>query len=355
MLTKQEILRILDQKDRITTGELVVAFHVSRQYAHALMSQLVQDGLVIRLGKTRNAFYVRKKFIDAHPELVPHRFNLRLRNTGLEEHAVLEKIETEFISLRTLSEHARNIFTFAFSEMLNNAIEHSEGKSITIELRSEEGVLIFVIRDNGIGVFRNVMRKKKLNSELEAIQDILKGKTTTIPHSHSGQGIFFTSRAADTFMLRSFNQILIVDTENNDVRIERSTVPKRGTEVTFLLKMGTERHLSHVFREYTNLTKESDYGFDKTDIHVKLYSASGVNISRSQARRILHGLEKFMFIRFDYEQVPLIGQAFADEIYRVFHNKYPHITLENIHMNESVAFMVERAKTDARREKKDTV
>ncbi len=350
MLTKQEILRILEQKERVTTNELVTAFHISRQYAHALMKQLVRDGLVIRLGKTRNAFYVSQKFLDAHPELVPQRFDLRLKNSGLEEHAVLEKLENECISLRYLSEHARNIFTFAFSEMLNNAIEHSEGKSITIELRIEQSVLVFVVRDNGIGVFRNVMRKKKLNSELEAIQDILKGKTTTIPHSHSGQGIFFTSRVADTFVLRSFDQVLIVDTKNSDVRVEKSSIPKRGTEVIFTLKTGTERHLSDVFREYTNLTEESDYGFDKTDIHVKLYSANGVNISRSQARRILHGLEKFTVIRFDYEQVPIIGQAFADEIYRVFHNKYPHIRFEDAHMNESIAFMVERAKTDARRE-----
>jgi len=45
----------------------------------------------------------------------------------------------------------------------------------------------------------------------------------------------------------------------------------------------------------------------------------------------------------------MIGQAFADEIYRVFHNKYPEIKIEEINMNETVKFMVERSKTEALR------
>jgi hypothetical protein len=49
----------------------------------------------------------------------------------------------------------------------------------------------------------------------------------------------------------------------------------------------------------------------------------------------------------DYDQVPTIGQAFADEVYRVFTQKYPRIQIENIHMNEAVKFMVERAKKEA--------
>lgn len=68
-----------------------------------------------------------------------------------------------------------------------------------------------------------------------------------------------------------------------------------------------------------------------------------------EARRILSGLEKFRVILFDYDKVPMVGQAFADEIYRVFHNKYPEIKIEEINMNDTVKFMVERTKTESLR------
>ncbi|MFH0834705.1 MAG: STAS-like domain-containing protein, partial [Patescibacteria group bacterium] len=71
---------------------------------------------------------------------------------------------------------------------------------------------------------------------------------------------------------------------------------------------------------------------------------SGVHISRSQARRVLAGLEKFKVIVFDFDKVPMIGQAFADEIFRVFHDKHPQIRLETANMNEGVEFMIKRAK-----------
>ena len=42
----------------------------------------------------------------------------------------------------------------------------------------------------------------------------------------------------------------------------------------------------------------------------------------------------------------MIGQAFADEIFRVFNTEHPEIELEPINMPESVKLMVERAKND---------
>ena len=72
-------------------------------------------------------------------------------------------------------------------------------------------------------------------------------------------------------------------------------------------------------------------------------------VSRSQARQILSTLENFDIILFNFTNVPLVGQAFADEIYRVFHNNHPKIKLEESNMNEAVKFMIERAKTEAKK------
>ncbi|HLD75966.1 MAG TPA: STAS-like domain-containing protein, partial [Candidatus Norongarragalinales archaeon] len=71
-----------------------------------------------------------------------------------------------------------------------------------------------------------------------------------------------------------------------------------------------------------------------------------VYVSRSQARRILSGLEKFRKILLDFDRVPNVGQAFADEVFRVFQNRHPEISIVPIQMNKAVRFMVERAKAN---------
>jgi hypothetical protein len=114
--------------------------------------------------------------------------------------------------------------------------------------------------------------------------------------------------------------------------------------VFFEINTESQSRLNDVFREYTNQSGDDELGFDKTDVHVKLYVKGGVHISRSQARRILSGLEKFKVVVMDYDKIPLIGQAFADEIYRVFLNKYPEIKIINENANDAVQFMVSRAK-----------
>jgi hypothetical protein len=139
----------------------------------------------------------------------------------------------------------------------------------------------------------------------------------------------------------------MIDNKLPDVFIERVKRMKRGTRVTFQLSTSSSLHLNDVFRKYTHSGAGKDYGFDRTEVRVKLYTMAGVHISRSQARRVLAGLEKFKVILFDFDKVPVVGQAFADEIFRVFRHKYPNIKLETANMNEGVRFMVERAKKEA--------
>lgn len=349
MLTKDKILETAKKKGRIRTKDFTQPFGVSRQYVNLLIGELLATKELIRIGSTKNAFYVLPEYIKDHPSVLPSKFFKRLKNSQLEEHKILAEIEQKFPQLNELKEHIKNIFTFGFSEMLNNAIEHSGSRTINIEISVTGDELWFIVSDSGIGVFRNVMQKKHLKSEIEAIQDILKGKTTTIPQSHTGQGIFFTSKASDIFILDSFGYQMTVNNKTHDVTARTISIIKRGTRVIFRIKTGSNKHLSDVFKKYTNLTDESDYGFDKTEIRVKLYTSSGINISRSQARRILHGLEKFKIILLDFDKVPMVGQAFADEIYRVFQNKYPEIKIQEENMNDAVRFMIERSKTDAAR------
>jgi len=341
--TIEIILKLASEKDVITTKDIFSKLGISRQAASHHLRSLVKQGLLIKRGKTIGSYYIlaQKALL-----LVTDRVHMRLRREGLEEHGVFTTFRDQTPFMRELKENISSILFYAFSEMLNNAIEHSRSKWIEIEISRNDINLNFIISDFGIGVFRNVMNTRNLNSEIEAIQDLLKGKTTTAPHSHSGEGIFFTSKVADTFILDSFGYRLRVDNTIDDVFIEKPEKMNHGTKVEFNIALGSSRHLSEIFGRFVVNQKEP--GFNKTEIKVRLFVVGDIYISRSQARRILSGLEKYETVIFDFDKVTTVGQAFADEILRVFANNHPKMNLEAINMIEPVKFMVERARNAAK-------
>jgi anti-sigma regulatory factor (Ser/Thr protein kinase) len=300
---------------------------------NVIVNSLVKEGKLMKVGSTRNAVYMH----PAHARAVSTVIKKRFANKGLKEHEVLDALEKRNSLLRSLPENIRSIFTYAFSEMLNNAIEHSSSAHVEVTIEKNKD-LTFSINDYGIGVFKNIMHKRHLQSALEAVQDLLKGKTTTAPQAHSGEGIFFTSKIADIFSLESFGYTLTVNNLLKDVFFEETKPAKRGTKVYFQVSSDSAKHLIDVFKQHQSDPEER--AFDKTEI--KLYAMGTIHISRSQARRVLSGLEKFRLVVLDFDHVPNIGQAFADEVFRVFKNAHPTIALQPINMNEAVQFMVER-------------
>ncbi|MBI2442729.1 MAG: STAS-like domain-containing protein, partial [Candidatus Levybacteria bacterium] len=148
------------------------------------------------------------------------------------------------------------------------------------------------------------------------------------------------SKIADVFILESFQYRLRVDNIVKDIFIEELTPLKKGTKVTFTLSSASKKHLNDVFSQF--ITTPGEVGFDKTEIKVRLYTSGTVYISRSQARRILTGLDKFKTIILDFDRATTVGQAFADEIFRVFQQRHPDIKIVPINMVEPVKFMIDR-------------
>jgi hypothetical protein len=115
-----------------------------------------------------------------------------------------------------------------------------------------------------------------------------------------------------------------------------------GTKVAFVIFEDSRRNLTEVFKKYT----DESFKFSATEVTVKLYQPGGLHsfVSRSQARRILYGLDKFRKITLDFSGVAMVGQGFADEIFRVWKNKYPKTEIISINDNEDIRFMMSRAK-----------
>lgn len=307
----------------------------SRQWVSTLLNQLAENNKLYRSRVGRHVYYV----LPENKDLLKKRVQKKLVNKSLQEDQVLDELKSEAIFLRDLKENVDSILYYAFTEMLNNAIEHSKSKSIEVSMEELENVIAFEVLDKGIGVYNCIMQKKKLNTELEAIQELLKGKTTTLPHSHTGEGIFFTSKIAGIFILDSFEYRLRVDNRIDDVFVEK--IDKYiGTKVRFELDKNSSKHLNDVFMNYQS--RPGSYSFDKTKVYIKLFTTGTIYISRSQARRLTGGLDKFKTIILDFKGIKTIGQAFADEIFRVFATRHPSIKIETVNANEAVTFMIKR-------------
>ncbi|EGQ72796.1 hypothetical protein HMPREF9094_2758 [Fusobacterium animalis ATCC 51191] len=111
--------------------------------------------------------------------------------------------------------------------------------------------------------------------------------------------------------------------------------------ILIYLSLLQKEQLKKFFDEYTS----DDFVFNKTKITVHLakdYLGHDF-VSRSLAKRILMNVEKFKIIVLDFENIDNIGQGFADEVFRVFKNKNPDITIVPVNMNEEIEFMINRA------------
>ena len=77
---------------------------------------------------------------------------------------------------------------------------------------------------------------------------------------------------------------------------------------------------------------------------VRLLCSAGENVvSRSQAKRLLVGSERFEEVMLDFEGVPEIGQAFSDEVFRVFKNQHPGTRIAWTRACPDVERMIQRA------------
>jgi anti-sigma regulatory factor (Ser/Thr protein kinase) len=235
-----------------------------------------------------------------------------------------------------LSDPARSVLHYAVSEMVNNVIDHSGSDDLTVGISMRDNDVTLSIKDAGVGVFEKVRAAMDLDSHFDALGQLSKGKLTTDPERHTGEGIFFTSKAVDKFTLSANGIEWIVDSIVGDVAVGVSDNAV-GTVVGLAHDMGSTRTLESVFGGYS-----SDLAFDRSRAIVKLFQHGERFVSRSEARRLASGLDKFNTVIVDFVGVRSVGQGFVDELFRVWASNHTDTILEPVNMNASVEFMVRR-------------
>lgn len=335
MDARRKILAYLARRRSATGGELRSHLGVSRQALSVHVRSLIEAGKLVRSGAARGARYMLR---DRAPPPAAVSRVLRLRR--LDEARVWDELAAGLNLRHALRPNVEAIAHYAFTEMLNNAIEHSESNRCSISFQLGPGMVSFDVRDPGIGVFHSIASKLHLESEPAALVELLKGRTTTMREAHTGEGIFFTSRAADRFVLRSHRVQVEWSRAKDDVFVSNPRF-LRGTAVTFAIQRSSRRRLEEVFGEFA--PEEYDFQFQKTKVLVKLLQRDFV--SRSEAKRLIANLEKFSEIVLDFRDVKSVGQGFADEVFRVFGRRYPAIKITTENTSPAIDAMIRHVRS----------
>lgn len=307
-------------------------FSISRQAINRHLQLLTQQGLIEVSGATRNKKYQLKAI---------ERFTAIYSLANLEEHRVWGKEIAPRLLKLDLPKSIMTIWEYGFTEMLNNAIDHSNGIQVIVSLDIYATYAELQFRDNGEGIFRKICRLLDLDDERHAILELSKGKLTTDPANHSGEGIFFTSRLFDSFIISSGKVFFSHEFHELEDWILEKEASTTGTFVELALNHNAQHTIKEVFNTYAS---GEDFGFVKTVVPVRLalYGNESL-ISRSQAKRVLARVDRFKVVIFDFDGVEAIGQAFADEIFRVFKNRRSDIQIQYIKANSDTETMILRA------------
>jgi len=308
---------------------------ITRQTTHKYLKNFITDSLIRSIGKTKGVQY---KFVS-----IKHEFELPMEQVKSESDVWTGKIVP---ILPDLTKNVYDICNYGFTEMLNNVIDHASATKVTIEVQYNLYSIKFWITDNGVGIFNKIQRDLKLATPQQSILELAKGKFTSDPSRHGGEGIYFTSRMFDIFAILS-GTLRFLGQDKNDWIFDAPIGEIDGTAVFMEIIRSSKRKNQDVFSQFTLETE--DHVFRKTKIPLKLMQYEGESlVSRSQAKRLLARADKFVEVILDFNGIKFIGQAFADEIFRVFHNQHPEVNIIHVNATKEVEDMIRHVTTEVR-------
>jgi anti-sigma regulatory factor (Ser/Thr protein kinase) len=310
------------------------SFGVTRMTVHRHLNRLLRDKKIVKTGTTKGAAYFLKTSLD---KTLIFQIDAKTR---------AEKIWAEYMSedYSRLPDPVEEICHYAFVQIFNNALLHSDGKGVVVKSIWKKDSLELNIIDDGAGIFQRIQKAIGVRDMRESILHLSKGKFTTAPEDHSGQGIFLVSRLFDVFGIFSDGLFYCKDNLRDDWFLEKRKISKsKGTRVSMAIAFDTERTLRQVAGRYGKDMSATSV-FDKTEVLIQLSQLQGEPyISREQAQRVLSGLERFRRVVLDFKNIPTVGQAFVDEVFHGFRSRHPAIDIETVHANADVRFMIEKS------------
>ncbi len=315
-------------------------FSISREAFRLHLQKLIESGMVAEEGYGKGRRYLPGPNFVVAEEVWRHSLLTReLKKKG--EDQVFQDAMRPLLETRLNLKDVKRV-QYAATEILNNVIDHSKSNEATITMSRLKDDFDLVIEDDGLGVFATIKKYFSLADMFEAAGELAKGKRTTDPSHHAGEGLFFSARMADWFSAEA-NSIKYTYSEPKDDWSIGPSEQTRGSRITLKFDLTSNKTTESVFDKFTK-----DYNFEEKS--PRLVSPYIINLpkgdfpSRSQAKKILAGAEQFTSIVIDFKNVETIGQGFADEVFRVFQKQHPDIVIETVNANAFIERMIQHVK-----------
>lgn len=209
---RKYILEHLEKHPHDLTKVVGQYFEITRQAVNKHLQKLTLERAVIESGRTRN---ITRKLATLGEWSKAYAIT-----PNLAEDLVWRDDVSKVIG--DVPENVFAIWHYGFTEMFNNAVDHSTGTTINLAVRRNAVDTEMIVQDNGVGIFKKIQVELGLLDERYAILDLAKGKLTTDPKRHTGEGIFFSSRMFDQFDILSGGAFFFHKFEDaNDWIVER--------------------------------------------------------------------------------------------------------------------------------------
>lgn len=315
----QYLLEKIEKEEPNLAEKVAANFQLSKKTIYSYIKELNENNVIRKLG--------RQKY-----ELVSNEYSFLCSRTDTDFNREEKLIErTVRAHIQNLPENIQKIWDYALGEMINNVIDHSECNHLSISLKQNAIRTMVMIQDDGVGIFKKIKEYFQYDDLSDAVDELFKGKLTTDSKNHSGEGIFFTSRIMDDFLILSSGKIFAHNKFNMDLLADIDS--SNGTIVVMSIANNSVKNIREIFDRFA----DEDGGFTKTRIPVKNIYKSPV--SRSEAKRLCARLDNFQTVELDFEGVDWIGQGFAHQIFVVFQNEHPELRLVPLNMNDDVRKM----------------
>jgi anti-sigma regulatory factor (Ser/Thr protein kinase) len=305
-------------------GALLAARHgVSRGTVSRQLRRLVEAGWLERSGRSRPTF---KPGVQRE---VTNEYAI----AGLDEHTPWMR---DIHPVLALGPAAARLAQHVFGEILNNAIDHSGAGGVTVSVRQTPTHLHLLISDDGVGVFNQLARQAGLPDAQRAALELAKGRLTTLPECHGGRGLFFVARMVDAMNLQSDGQVLQWRNHADSVQFRAHPLKRSGTTVFISLRLDTELRPTDAYRAFGS--EDAPLDFSRTQVPLRLLTDNGMTLdSRAQARWVVSRLELFATAELDFEGVEDVGPSFIDEVFRVYAQAHPQVSLQPAKANDRVS------------------
>ncbi|MBR0444026.1 MAG: ATP-binding protein [Clostridia bacterium] len=320
------LLTQIGRGEKKYASKTVEAFGIAKATVYTYVKELEAEGIIRKTGNREYA-------------LTETRYSFRYQTADHPDESRLLRRDIAPL-MRSLPQNVTDIWDYAVSEMLNNAIDHADAENIRLTVTMDALNTTVSISDDGVGIFRHIHDYVLRETGEDLLPDecaslLLAGKFTTARDRHSGEGIFFTSHMMDRFVIVSGGTRF----ERDNFEDVQSWMPDLGgTGVFMQLSNTTKKTVREIFNRFSSV----DEGFYRTQIPMLHMFPSGFPVSRSEARRLGSLIGQFREATLDFTGVRELGQAFAHELFIVWKKDHPDFILNIENASDDVLSMIRR-------------